>query len=69
MFPYVLAFRHTLLRLTPGTVGLCLYALALRLPCLTMLIDVLNEISLGRLAEHTVFENLPELGFGDFPPA
>jgi hypothetical protein len=32
-------------------------------------IEVLNEITVDQLAEHSVFKNLPELKFGDFPQA
>ena len=32
-------------------------------------IEVLNEITVDQLTEDSVFKNLPELKFGDFPPA
>lgn len=32
-------------------------------------IQVLNEITVRQFAEHTIFKDLPELKFGDFPPA
>jgi hypothetical protein len=32
-------------------------------------IEVLNEITMNQFTEHSVFNNLPELKFGDFAPA
>ena len=32
-------------------------------------LNVLSEITVGELTEHSIFENLPELEYGNFPPA